>query len=373
MSDARTPMPAAARAPTRAAPAASAASDALARALLQAVRAQDFAATADGARGGAALGVHPGLDLALVALRRGRPPAWANVLFSPEHPAGCVAAIDAQAGAVRNIRFERDVQDAHGASAAWLPGADWSRLAFAPLAGRGPLRFVAPYPASLLKLMVAVGVGLAVDAGCCAWPAELVEPMIVASSNEATDALVALLHRTDGIARLHAACARCALPTLRLEDTTPAGGWRNAQGAGVGHIHMTAWDTVRLLWLLDAEAPHAPWLAPDAPPLLRPATRARLRALLERQQLDGILSSASLADLPGWRPGIPPEARFAHKTGCTDNYAADAGIVRQGPVHYIVALLTTLGRRYAPHPRCCGPWGLPALGAAVHGVEWSLQ
>ncbi|MFO1292341.1 MAG: hypothetical protein U1F07_04605 [Rubrivivax sp.] len=124
MSDARAQTPAAARAPTRAAPqgaaradpAASAAREALARALLQAVRAQDFAATADGAQGGVPLGVHPGLDLALVALRRGRPPVWANVLFSPEHPAGCVAAIDAQGGAVRNIRFERDVQDAHGAS-----------------------------------------------------------------------------------------------------------------------------------------------------------------------------------------------------------------------------------------------------------------
>ncbi|MFO1292340.1 MAG: hypothetical protein U1F07_04600 [Rubrivivax sp.] len=275
----------------------------------------------------------------------------------------------------------------HRLSAAWLPGADWSRLAFAPLAGRGPLRFVAPYPASLLKLMVAVGVGLAVDAGCCAWQAELVEPMIVASSNEATDALVALLHRTDGIARLHAACARCALPTLRLEDTTPAGGWRNAQGAGVGHIHMTAWDTVRLLWLLDAEAPHAPWLAPDAPPLLRPATRARLRALLERQQLDGILSSASLADLPGWRPGIPPEARFAqdrlHRQlrGRRRHRAPGAGALHRGVAHHVgpalcaaSALLRPLGaagagcggarRRAEPAVTPCGALQR-ACGAAV--------
>lgn len=107
MSDARAQTPAAARAPSRADPhgaaradpAASAAREALARALLQAVRAQDYAATADGAQGGAPLGVHPGLDLALVAFRRGRPPVWANVLFSPEHPAGRVAATNARAGA----------------------------------------------------------------------------------------------------------------------------------------------------------------------------------------------------------------------------------------------------------------------------------
>ncbi|GMV47659.1 MAG: hypothetical protein AMXMBFR66_30570 [Pseudomonadota bacterium] len=106
MSDARAQTPAAARA-TRGAPeraaradrAAAAARAALARALLLAVRAQDYAATADGAQGGAPLGVHPGLDLALVAFRRGRPPVWANVLFSPEHPAGCVAATNARAGA----------------------------------------------------------------------------------------------------------------------------------------------------------------------------------------------------------------------------------------------------------------------------------
>jgi hypothetical protein len=57
---------------------------------------------------------------------------------------------------------------------------------------------------------------------------------------------------------------------------------------------------------------------------------------------------------------------FAHKTGNTDNYASDAGIVRSGDTHYIVALLSSLGKRYAPHERCATTWRLPALGAAVH-------
>jgi len=314
----------------------------------------------------------PSLDLAVAVFPHDAAPLWADVLFSREHPQGLIADIDDRAGAVRGIRFERDLQDADGRSVAWLPGADWSRLAFAPLRGAGPARFVAPYPASLLKLMVAVGVGLAVDRGRCAWPADLVEPMITVSSNDATDALVALLHRVGAVALLHEAFARCGLPTLRLDDTTPAGGWRNAQGAGVGHIHMTAWDTVRLLWLLDAAAPPAPWLAPGTAPLLQPATRDALRAALARQQRNEILSSQSLAGVPGWIEGIPARARFAHKTGNTENYASDAGIVEDGGLHYIVALTSSLGRRHAPHPRCATSWRLPALGAAVHRIVSEL-
>ncbi len=131
---------------------------------------------------------------------------------------------------------------------------------------------------------------------------------------------------------------------------------------------MTAWDTARLLWLLDAEAPAAPWLPPDSPPLLQPATRDALRAVLAHQQLDEVLSSGSLRSQPGWVQGLPDAPTFAHKTGTTDNYASDAGIVRGAGCHYIVAILTSLGRRYAPSPACATSWALPALGAAVHAA-----
>ena len=42
-----------------------------------------------------------------------------------------------------------------------------------------------------------------------------------------------------------------------------------------------------------------------------------------------------------------------------------AGIVADGGRRYIVAVLTSLGRRYAPHERCATTWRLPALGAAI--------
>ena len=86
------------------------------------------------------------------------------------------------------------------------------------------------------------------------------------------------------------------------------------------------------------------------------------------QRCNEILSSASLRDVPGWVGGIPDEADFAHKTGTTENYASDAGIVRARfprRRHYLVAVLSNLGRRYAPDPRCATTWRLPALGAAV--------
>lgn len=343
----------------------------LAERLRSAVRGLDFAATADAQQGGRAVGLHPSIDLAVVQFVHRGAPRWANVLFSREHPDGLAADIGTDAGAVRNIRYDADQRDARGESIAWQPGTDWSTLhwrALVPSPG-ARVRFVAPYPASLLKLMVAVGVALAVESGQADWPAAL-EPMITRSDNEATDACVALLHRSGSLQRLHERLAAMGLHTLQLNDTTPAGGWRNADGAGVGHIHMTAWDTVRLLWLLDEQAPPPPWL-PAGASLLQPASRRQLRGLLEHQQHDSILSSGSLRGLPGWVPGLPDAPAFAHKTGNSDNYASDAGIVDTPRCHYLVALLSSLGRRYAPpdaQDRCDTTWRVPALGAAVHAL-----
>ena len=347
----------------------------LAQALLDAVRAQDFARTPDRQRGGRPLAHHPSLDLAVVRFAPGVVPRFANVLFSREHPRGLVAEMSGTLGSVVNLRFDADLQGDDGVSLAWLPDADWQRLRFRtlqPAAVDGAPRFVAPYPASLLKLMVAVGVALAVDRGLCGWP-DALSPMIVDSDNEATEACVALLHRAGMVDTLNRRLAELGLRTLQLNDTRPGGGWRNADGAGVGHIHMTAWDSARLLWLLDAAAPPPPWLAPGTL-LLQPASRDHLRQVLQRQRHDHVLSSGSLRGAPGWVAGLPDAPAFAHKTGSTDSYASDAGIVQVSGCHYIVALLTSLGQRSAPldDERCVTTWRVPALGAAVHALMQSL-
>ena len=336
----------------------------LAQALLAAVREQDFAATPDNWRGGAPVAHFPSIDLAVCRFAKDRPPLWANVLFSREHPQGVAAGIAADAGALTEIRFDKDIVDAKLDSIAWLPDANWQHLPWTLLHGQGK-RFVAPYPASVLKLMVAIGLGLAVDRGLCRWPAAL-EPMIAVSDNDATTDCVALLHRAGMIEALNRHFIELALPTLQLHGTRADGGWRNKDGAGVGQIHMTAWDTLRLLWLLDGQAPVPRWL-PAGSALLQPATCEHLLLMLRRQQLDQVLSSGSLRDVPGWVRGLPDAPAFAHKTGNTDNYAADAGIVDSADgCHYIVAVFTSLGGRYAPHERCATTWRLPALGAAIH-------
>ena len=358
----------------------------LAQALRAAVRAQRFELTADSMLGGAALAQFPSIDLAVCAFPVGAAPVFANVLFSREHPQGLVADIGGNAGPVRNIAFLADQQDAEGNSIAWLPGSDWRSMTWLPLTGSGARRFVAPYPASLLKLMVLVGVARLVDAGRSAWSQPLgywsqTRPvgdwafdMMTVSCNTATSALVAHLHAVGALAaghnELHDLFESLGLPGLRFANTAPDGGWGNAAGAGVGQLQMTAWDSLRLLWLLDDQAPPTPWLPADRPPLLA-ASHDHVMACLREQRLQEILSSDdSGSAITGIPCGPDGDVLFAHKTGNTDNYSADAGIVRgiaPAKRHYLVALTSNLGRRYAP-PGCRAPWSLPALGAAVDGV-----
>ncbi|MCA3240705.1 MAG: serine hydrolase [Rubrivivax sp.] len=361
-----------------------------AQALRAAVLAQRFDTTPDRLRAGAPVDAFPSLDLAVLRFARaGKAALAANVLFSREHPQGVVARFGPEGGgigAVANLRFDADLRNATGTSVAWQPGADWSRIHFPPLYTPPGLppdapRFIAPYPASLLKLMVAVGLGLAVDAGKLAWPEVMphLGPMIDVSDNDATDRCVALLHRAGMVDTLNRTLQQhWGLPTLQLNRTTPQGGWRNGDGSGVGQIHMTAWDTVRLLWIIDPKAPPAPWLAAGTATLSEP-TKARLLAVLATQQLDEILSSGALRGLPGWLPGMPDAPVFAHKTGTTENYASDAGIVATpGGLRYAVAVLSNLGSRYRPRfvgaddDRAATTWKLPALGAAVHALMETL-
>lgn len=394
----------------------------LAEFLRGAVRAQRFEETADALLDGAPAGLHPSLDLAVAVFPPGEAPVFANVLFSREHPQGLVADIPAAAGPVRNIHYVADQLDEQKNSAVWLPGADWSSLPWRTLAGEpGQARVVAPYPGSLIKLMVLVAVARQIDVGLARWDLEWqwqdrrrpvrdwAFDMTVVSCNDATSALVALLHevgalRREGGVEVHNAVQALfrdlGLSTLRLVNTQADGGWRNADGAGVGQLQMTAWDALRLLWLLDEHAPPAPWLPSGIAPLLKPASRAEVLQCLREQGLHQSLSSSLLVHIPGWVRGIPArvpqrwfqadgsafltedlvypgdlrqereqcDVSFAHKTGNTENYTSDAGIVRGlggSKRHYLIALTSNLGSRYAPDPHCATSWRIPALAGAI--------
>ncbi len=373
-------------------------------------------ASADQNRGGAPIAHFPSIDLAVIAFAADGKATAANVLFSRDYPDGIQARFDARHGAVNNIQYLADQTDKDTNSIAWAPHSDWKQMQWKVLAGQG-MRVVAPYPASLVKLMVLVGVARAIDAGAADWVdiwpfdgqrlplVEWADAMTVVSSNEATTALVAFLHHVGMIVRtnereqrndLNDLFASHGLHSLRLTNTKPDGGWRNGAGAGVGQLQMTAWDAARLLWLLDADAPPAPWLAAGTKPLLSAASSKRVRTILEEQGWHTILSSTLLAGLPGWQAGIPatlhprwikadgsalvdgsrfpPDiwadtgVRFAHKTGSTENYLSDAGIVRGPNRHYLIAMLSNLGTRFAAGPSCTTTWRVPALGAAIDAL-----
>jgi hypothetical protein len=394
----------------------------LAQLLLQSLRRCGAERALDHRDGGRPLARPPAIDIAVAAFPNDTPPVWANVMCSPDQPEGHVAMIGPEAGPVRGLRFVADVRDDAGAPLAWLPGSDWSGIDFPPLWGNGPQRFVSPYPAALVKLMVLLGVARLADAGQVHWDQSLphggrtqrvehwCEAMVTAGSDEATSALVALLHAQGLITRhddggetngLHILFGDAGLFTLRFAHTTPEGGWQDADGAGIGRLQMTAWDTVRLLWLMQPDGlwNEPPWRPPGAPPLLSSTSRHKVWSWLGDQGVNGVLSTGALAGVPGWQRGIaarvplrwvqpdgsvqvnglqyPPDVRparerstayFAHLAGSTDHHAADAGWVQgDGPAgrRYLIAITSSLGRRHAPHPACATDWSLARLGAAI--------
>ncbi|MDN0075545.1 hypothetical protein QU481_11640 [Crenobacter sp. SG2303] len=355
---------------------------------------------------------------------------YANVLFSRAFPEGIIARFDSASFAVANVRFLADQQDATGNSIAWRADSDWLRLRWRALntPRRPEYDFVSPYPASLLKLLPALGVLELVAVGLYTLhnPIEYdgetrplidwLDAMITVSCNRATSVLTRLLHQAGQITRrdegetrnaVNALCGRLGLPLLRFDDTAADGGWGNTAGSGVGHIHVGAWDMARLLWLLDDEALMPDWRV-DGEPVQRPlglTERALLRHLLRNQGLHDMLSSTALAGVPGYPCGLPAwlaprwlstgggarldgktypsgaaaaasdaEVYFDHKTGRTENYGSDAGIVRGIPGrasrHYIVSLTSNLGERYADPALApgCYPVQLATLGATIDNL-----
>lgn len=370
----------------------------------------------------------PHVAVAVIQLdRRGRAVACANVLLSPDYPDGRVVPVTLDRGAAR-VRFRRwDIARWNrGDAAPFAPSDD-----IVPGRERAPLEFMAPYPASLFKLLIAYFVLRQADDG--AWTLETphtfsvpneadetrpirawLDPMITESNNRATQALLQLLHRRGLVDAMHEEFRALGLATLQIHGTRAEDG----RGWQTDRIHMTAFDTARLLLLIDGP-PGVLWRTPEGQRVtarrLSKRSRAYLKQLLAEQGLNEALSTANLAGVPNVRPGIPSriaprwidpkngavvvdgvnfgvdvragnaaaEVTFAHKTGLTYNYGSDAGIVASLPGkpfrRYLVAFLSNLGYRYVDEVfagRTRGPWAdpvspiaytqrIPALGKAI--------
>ncbi len=357
----------------------------------------------------------PHLDLAVILFPPTGDPVFGNVLLSPTCSQGHPVTIHPETLQTSGIHWRQDVGTWDESQIPEIAPTLWDP-------GQTTIDFTSPYPASVLKLMVGIGILRLVDAGQITlhevWeydgdPTEIgrdfeshpiqiwLEMMLCLSDDRATCALILLLHQhgiltPEGTPPDHALnrlFQTLGLTTLQLNDTRPSdGSFLNRAGSGVGHIYMTAWDSVRLLWLLDPSAPPPHWLGsegqtvhPDQ--LLSPGSRRHLvERLMAQQGFHEMLSTSILCGFPTISPGIPSlvpdrwiaadgsvtlqdnqdlqfysrdvrpcndkaEVIFAHKTGLTANYGSNIGIVRGIPErghhrHYLIALFSNLGYRY---------------------------
>lgn len=356
----------------------------------------------------------PNVDLAVIELgSNGRARAAANVLLSRDYPEGLVVPVDRNLGtsAVRLRRWDIDRWNGgtFASDGAQISTKGWQdnpprTPADDIVAGRerAAFEFMAPYPASLFKLIVAfqtlrlvdrgvldLDAGYAYDpAGGCGGAAPGTETnrrwldlMITSSNNRAACALLKQLHGLGEVDGMNAELRDLGLGTLQVNGTSALTGgiWQP------GQIHMTALDTARLLWLVEGP-PGVLWNRPDGRPVtarvLSYPSRALLGRLLAEQGFNVVLSTTNFCGLEYPSPGLPQriaerwvdpddgtvtvegipygqdvrpcnasaEVSFAHKTGLTYNYGSDAGIVRSLPGkprrRYVVALLSNLGYRY---------------------------
>jgi hypothetical protein len=389
-----------------ASPRASGRPDDLAQALLDAVIAADLGALVDAGADaetcpGAPLcplvpspiAAMPHLELAVIRLdATGRARDAAEVIFDPDAPRGIALALGPDL-APRGLRLRRWSLERREAPERAGPFTDADDLV--SRSARQGRDFMAPYPASLFKLLVAFHLarrsaegGLSLDE----WIPETLSPdassrpaeewldrMMTVSDNAATKALLRWMHGLGEVDRMNRDLAALGLATLRVGGTRPEDGARWVPG----EIHAGAMDVARLLWLV-AGGPGVRWRTAagrvvTSADLPEPA-RALLTRLLSDQASHDILSSGSLCGAepfgipalvperwidpatgneaganPLFRRDVRPcnekaEVRFLHKTGLTWNYVADAGLVESLPGapcrRYVIALVASAGTRY---------------------------
>jgi len=361
------------------------------------------------------LGLVPNVDTTVIELdAAGQPLAAATVLLSARYRDGLVIPLDQNLGtdAVRWRRWD---------DGAWNSRAGQGTDDVVPGRESAPVDFMAPYPASVFKLMVAFGVLRLADLGrvdldapfaytpagdpspICEGPrtatvSKFLDEMITVSSNPSACAMVRLLHDRNAITELNGTFGALGLPTLQLRGTDPqtGGNWTNA-------ITMSSLDTAKLLLLVNG-GPGILWRAPNGEPVtrdvLRPESRRFFLRTLREQGLNQVLSTTNWCDRPYPAKGIPqttpvrwidptdgtvrlPEHRygqdvrpcndaaevtFAHKTGLAETSGGDAGIVRSLPGKpwrsYIVVIQSNLGSRFVDPAR-------PEDAPGVDPVEYS--
>lgn len=307
-----------------------------------------------------------------------------------------------------------------GSEVAWsAPFPEGSRLG--PEPDGAAVDFMSPWPASVFKLMVATRLLQALEAGktadgqpltlatevelptqaivsaCPAEPRKLtlrqaLETMLQWSGNCAAAGLIRFLHERQEIiqspsvdesgwplegprvTRVNELLASLGLETLQMNRTVAQSGrWGNpndnydTRTATVANNHMTSWDTVRLLWLLDdvSEAQRPAWeVAPGQPVnagFVGPQTKALLRELL-RDSFSGT-GLANTLNCGGRRLGDPPGV-----TG--DGLWPEMGIPQRYPAKWLDGIKVKNPWGDHPYPNVVD--GLsPEAGHSPHSLDVS--
>jgi CubicO group peptidase (beta-lactamase class C family) len=340
----------------------------------------------------------PQIDLTVIELNElGRPVSSGTVLMSPQYPDGKVVPVD------RNLHTT-DVRWRQWDDAGWYANRGQGTIDIVSGRENASIDFMSPYPASVLKLMVAFGVLRLVDQGQISlddtYHYEPVAPIsslcgpassntirgyldaaLTWSSNNGACAMVKLLHDRGAIDGLNQTFQDLGLETLQLKNTNPGTGgrWGNP-------VTMSSLDTAKLLMLVNGGLGTL-WTAPDGThvtaAVLSDASRAFFKSKLGEQAMNVTLSTTNWCGAAYPAPGIPQltpsrwigadgtvtvpgqgiayghdvrhcndaaEVTYAHKNGWVNNSGADAGIVKalpgKGGRTYIVAMFSNLGYQY---------------------------
>jgi hypothetical protein len=313
----------------------------------------------------------PNVDVALIELTAdGKVAGAANVLYDRDSPQGYKVAIDPKSLSTTGVEFSRWRLERWDDQAAWDAGADPADVTV-PVA-KPEKAYMAAYPASVLKVMVAYSVYRLVDQGklslrhdityhedpnapeeagrtCGYGPSQAApESLRQAQADGATDTLESWLDQMTTVSDNFATCVllqaindngaidssnahfqKLGLTSLRMLPKYPVVG----NGWSSGTMSMGALDTAKLM-LLVAGAPGALWKAPDGSAVtansgLTAASRAHFRADLAEQSFNEVLNPVNLCGSSDAVQGIPstvPQRWVDPASGSVVTYDGDLEI-----------------------------------------------
>jgi hypothetical protein len=290
----------------------------------------------------------------------------ANVLYDRDSPKGYRVSVDPKTLETQGVEFSRWRLERWDGQAAWEAGPAATDVTV-PV-GNPDKRYMAAYPASVLKVMVAHSIYRLVDSNrltlttpvryheevvdgvtqTCGYgpsnptgavPAPVAEgatdtvsgwldQMITVSDNFATCALLQEINDLGALEESNRHFADIGLPSLRMQPSQPLVG----NGWSSGTMSMGALDTAKLM-LIASGAPGTLWTTPNGKPVTADVLSARSRqayqADLAEQSFNEVLNPVNLCGSSDAVQGIPstvPQRWVDPATGNVVTYDGDLAI-----------------------------------------------